>query len=149
MKEKIYFMDEIIPVEIQHIVLKAKKEREIIIYTKELFSDNILLHCKPIYITNSTLVFAVDNPLWGSELISNKSYILEKIGSRYESYIKEIKTKFLPNYFKNEQQKIQLTDDEEEMINNKIESIKDVDLKEKAYNLLKAFYLNEKSYKTN
>ena len=45
MKEKIYFMDEIIPVEIQHIVLKAKKEREIIIYTKELFSDNILLHC--------------------------------------------------------------------------------------------------------
>ncbi|NLJ05198.1 MAG: hypothetical protein GX435_05790 [Exilispira sp.] len=55
----------------------------------------------------------------------------------------------MPNYFKNEQQKIQLTDDEEEMINSKIESITDVDLKEKAYNLLKAFYLNEKSYKTN
>jgi hypothetical protein len=144
MKEKIYLVDEIIPVEIQHIVLKVKKEKEIINYTKELLSNTILLHCKPIYIIKSTLVFAVDNPLWGSELISNKDYILEKIGKRYESYIKEIKTKFLPNYFKSEQKEIQLTDDEEEMINNKIEIIKDVNLKEKAYNLLKAFYLNEK-----
>lgn len=144
MKEKIFSLEDILPENIKKIFETAKFEKEILNFTKSLFKESIKKHCKPIYIANNILIIAVDNPLWASEILNYKQHLLNNINKKYNNYLKDIKSKFLPKYFVEKNNDKKLTSEEKDFIEKQISKIEDKELKEKLSNLIETFILVDK-----
>lgn len=144
MKEKIFSLEDILPEKIKKIFETAKFEKEILNFTKSLFNESIKKHCKPIYIANNILIIAVDNPLWASEILNYKQHLLNNINKKYDNYLKDIKSKFLPKYFVEKNNDKKLTSEEKDFIEKQISKIEDKELKEKLSNLIETFILVDK-----
>ncbi|HPC38647.1 MAG TPA: DciA family protein [Exilispira sp.] len=144
MKEKIFSIEDILPENIKKIFEIAKFEKEILNFTKSLFNESIKKHCKPIYITNNILIIAVDNPLWASEILNYKQHLLNNINKKYNNYLKDIKSKFLPKYFIEKNINKKLSSEEKEFIEKQTSKIEDKELKEKLSNLIETFILVDK-----
>ncbi len=144
MKEKIFSIEDILPENIKKIFEIAKFEKEILNFTKSLFNESIKKHCKPIYITNNILIIAVDNPLWASEILNYKQHLLNNINKKYNNYLKDIKSKFLPKYFVEKNNDKKLTSEEKDFIEKQTSKIEDKELKEKLSNLIETFILVDK-----
>lgn len=144
MKEKILFLIDILPENLRKIFEIAKYEKEILNYSKTILNQTIKNHCKPIYINNNILIIAVDNPLWANELINYKYQLLSNINKKFNDYIKDIKTKFLPGYFIKKEHKNKISESDKIFIEKQVEKVTDLELKEKLSSLLKTFIIVDK-----
>lgn len=144
MNDKFYFIEDILPESVKKIVQIAKYEKQIIDFTKTILSETMKNHCKPIYIKSNILIIAVDNPLWANEIINYKQHFIGLINKRFDNYIKDIKTKFLPNYFVTKKENKKLSEEDKAFIEEKLEKITDTELKEKLEKLLESFIIVDK-----
>ncbi len=144
MKEKLYFIEEIIPEKIRSILQSAKFEKEIIDYSKSLLKDSIKTHCKPIYINNKKLIIAVDNPIWANELMNYKQHFLSLINKRFNNYLIDLNPKFLPKYFIEKKKDQKLSQEEKTFIEEQLKMVEDIRLKDSLYNLIETFIIVDK-----
>ncbi|MFN3410634.1 MAG: DUF721 domain-containing protein [Exilispira sp.] len=144
MKEKIIFLNDILPDNLRKIFENAKYEKEILNYAKTILNQSIKNHCKPIYINNQILIIAVDNPLWANEIINYKYHLLNNINKKFNNYLKDIKTKFLPEYFIKKESKNKISESDKIFIEKQVERVSDIELKEKLSSLIKTFIIVDK-----
>lgn len=144
MKEKFYFIEDILPDNIKKLFDVAKHEKEIIDYAKTLLNDSIRNHCKPIYINNKIIVFAVDNPIWANEIMNYKHHILASLNKKFNNYLKDLSSKFLPKYFIEKKQNKSLNEEDKDFIEQQTKDISDQALKEKLSQLIETFIIVDK-----
>lgn len=144
MKEKIIFLSDILPENLIKIFENAKYEKEILNYSKAILNKSIKNHCKPIYINNHILIIAVDNPLWANEILNYKFHLLKNINKKFNNYLKDIKTKFLPGYFIKRESQSKISESDKIFIEKQVEKISDIELKEKLSSLLETFIIVDK-----